>query len=317
MLLLLGALAWAVPTKTLEAEVDRRVLLVDPSGRQIDCSLVAVQDERLVVRLDDGSLAAVPRDEVANIVDLGPAPPPPEVIEVVPEEPEDDFGEEALDEGAEDSFDVDEALDELLVDDAAAAVPVEAVEVVEEPVAVAVERAELPDEDEALPEADGWEDPEPVEVVAEVPVDEAPVAPVEEETVEEETVEDGVADVGVEPTVEPRRDPQADSDLYYKGRADGASAAAGGSAALPMGVGFATGCAGGCIGCTGSTLAFALIEPDVPAGSWQDEEALYQQGYLQAYRDTWQKEHARKAFIGGALGTSTLALFTLAMYAQL
>ena len=323
MLLLFSALAWAVPTKTLEAGIDRRVLLIDLDGRQIDCSLVAVQDERLVVRLDDGSLASVERSAVANLVDLGPAPPPP-----VEDEPEieDDFGEGPL-EGVEDDFDVEGALDELLddgegaLDEGDEAVDVEAIE----PAVVEVEsdpepepvRVELPEDDLDLPESDGvadddegWEDP----------IDAVVVDPPAEDAADDavETVaDDGVADVQPEPIALPPRDPQADNELYYRGRADGAAAAKDAPGALPQGIGFAGGCLGSCVGCTGVTLAFALVEPDVPSGGWQEEESLYQQGYLQSYRDTYQRDAARRAFLGGAIGAATTAVVAVALIGQI
>ena len=126
-----------------------------------------------------------------------------------------------------------------------------------------------------------------------------------------------MADVQPEPAVEPERDPEADSELYYRGRADGAAAAKGAVTAMPQGLGFLGGCVGSCAGCTAATLTFALMEPTVPTGDWQDREGLYQQGYVQAYRDTYQREAARRAFAGGALGAATTTVVAIALIAQL
>lgn len=332
LLLLLCSLAQAVSGDELRRGIDRRVVLIDADGRQIDCALVEVEAERLIIRFEDGSLAQVPRSEVVNLVDLGPAPPPPEVPVVEEPEPEDDFGEEALDEDAEDGFDVDDALDELLGEDGASddvTPPVEeADEPAEEPV---VERIELPEDTlDALPEPD-----EPVDVVEEAVVvdadpDEDPFAEPEVEEAEEveeveevdeveeaeDLDEDAIADLGP-PDVDDKELARQQTELYYAGRADGATAARDADFKAATGIGYGAGCVGACLGCGATTLAYSVFEPTVPGGSWQESEDVYQQGYIQAYRSSYQREAAKRAFIGGTLGTATFAIVATVAVSQL
>ncbi|MCP4806759.1 MAG: hypothetical protein GY913_03100 [Proteobacteria bacterium] len=336
-LLLLCSMALAVPGDELRRGIDRHVVLIDADGRQIDCALVEVEAERLIVRFEDGTLAQVPRNQVVNLVDLGPAPPPPPV-EAEPE-PEDDFGEDALDDSAEDGFDVDSALDELLIgedlpgdehpsaegeggssdaEDAPSAPALEEAVAVDssQPEAV-VARVELP-----LDELDDLPEPTAVAAADEDPFDE-PAETADEPAVEEtdEPGEPAVADLGVtapdESPPELAPDTQAETELYYTGRADGALAAKDADFRAAAGLGYGLGCTTACVGCAGVTLGYAVMEPTVPGGVWQETEDVYQQGYIQAYRDSYQREAAKRAFIGGTLGTVTFAIVATVTVSQL
>lgn len=340
-LLLLCSMAQAVSGDELRRGVDRRVVLIDASGQQIDCALVEVQAERLVVRLQDGSLAQVPRAEVVNLIDLGPAPAPPEV-EPEPE-PEDDFGEAELDTTGEDDFDVENALDDLLgpaPEPGESTEPTDASEEApdEEPVA----RTELPEgtldepepepepiEPDVLAEADvapeAEPEPEPGEASPEAAEPALPPGVTEAEPLPEDgwdDPEDATVDLGVPIPDEvapetPARDPKADSALYYSGRADGAMAAKDGDFRAAAGLGYGLGCATACVGCTAVTVGYSVVEPTVPGGAWQSSEDVYQQGYIQSYRNTYQKEAAKRAFIGGTLGTVTFVIVATVAGSQL
>ena len=355
MILALMALSWALPDKELKAGLDRRVLLIDESGRQIDCGLVEVQDEQLVVRLWDGSLATVVKDEVDAMVDLGPhgpepAPEEPEEVEAPVEEedasseefeeteadieallgiePEDEAGSE---EELEDELEIDdETGDELEIDDGSEA------------------RVELPEDELDLPESDAVAElqsedetelgdepaeeatePEPAEE-ATVPQDEPKAEAVtegaeaaEEDPFEDPPVEDqepeapAVASVDEVPApVLPEQGP-VNADLYYKGRAEGGSVGKKTrDVRMAQNLGFLGGCCAGPVGCTATTMIFALKQPEVPAGDWQDQDPLYQQGYVQAYQESAQREAAKRAFIAGTLGTASTALVATVLVLQ-
>ncbi len=329
--LLLANLAWALPDKDLQAELDRRVLLIDEAGRQIDCSLVEVQDERLVVRLLDGSLAQLPRDQVDRVIDLGPGLPAPAPIEQAPavEEPEDDFGEAALEQPADD-FDIESAIDDVLGIEAPQESSSEAPEV--SPASEQLDlastpqqeaRVELPQETLELPETDAL-------IVSASELEQAlePVEPIQDAAPEPASQEDwdepAVASLGVSgtedlPAVEqPSTKGPVNADLYYKGRTQGgALGRKTKDVRMAQNLGFVGGCCAGPVGCTATTMIFALKKPEVPPGDWQSEDAMYQQGFVQAYQETAQKEAAKRAFIAGTLGTVSTALVATVLVLQI
>jgi hypothetical protein len=330
--LLMAAAAWALPDAALEAGLDRRVLLIDEAGRQIDCAMVEVQDERLIVRLDDGSLAQLPKDQVERMVDLGPAPPPPVEAEPEPEpEPEDDLGEAEL-ERTDDDFDTESEIEDLLGIEAPAAPPeAEQIEPEPEPEPVEEARVELPEDELDLPESDAVVatvdatiPQEPVEVAEEAPKPELAT----DEDWDEAPAEAADAVAQLDPPITSLDElPSANlsetrgpvnAELYYKGRAQGGSLGAKTKdVRMAQNLGFVAGCVACAPGCVATTMIFALKKPEVPSGDWQDEDPLYQQGYVQAYQESAQKEAAKRAFIAGSLGTASTALVATVLVLQI